>query len=83
MKGINKRIVEVRSLDSNRFERAIFFVRDRYAEESAKTLSDAAKQCLADEFRISGGRCFRRKFITALSCLLSAAAGSLFMLLIR
>jgi len=83
VKGINKKIVEVRALDSDRFERAIFFVRDSYAEESGRSLSSAANQCLNDEFRIPAARKLRCKPITAVYCLLSAAVGSLITLLVK
>ena len=46
VRGINGRIVEVRRLDSDRFERAIFFVREEYAGESAGSLKRRAGGCL-------------------------------------
>lgn len=82
VKGINGRIVEVRRLDSDRFERAIFFVREEYAGESAGLLKRRAGGFLGRAFGITVGKRFRRAALTLLGFAMSALAGAVLTLLV-
>ena len=82
VRGINGRIVEVRRLDSDRFEKAIFFVREEYAGESAGSLKRRAGGCLERKFGITVGKRFRRAALTLLGFAMSELAGAAFALLV-
>ncbi len=83
IKGINQRVIEVRRLDSDRFERAIFFVRGECAEDSVQALKKRAEGCLRGEFGMTAYRRARRTALTLLGFALSALAGAVTMLLVR
>ncbi|MBE6883368.1 MAG: hypothetical protein E7487_02055 [Ruminococcaceae bacterium] len=83
VKGVNKKIIEVRSLESDRFERAIFFLRDTCAEDTAKSIRRSAKLCLKEEFGISAGSRLWKRLQLFFYCLLSALSGMIFTLLLK
>lgn len=83
VKGINKRIIEVRSLKSDRFERAIFFVRDEYSEDKPSALKKRAKLFLLNEFGISVSHRIFHFALLLLGFLLSAISGAAITMLIH
>lgn len=83
IKGINKRIIEVRSLKSDRFERAIFFVRDEYSEDEPSALKKRAERFLLTEFGIAASHRTFRIAALLLGFILSALSGAAITMLIR
>ena len=83
VRGINRRVVEVRHLDSDRFEAAIFFVRAECAGDSPRALKKRAEGCLQREFGMTAYRRVRRAALTLLGFAFSALAGAVVTLLVR
>lgn len=84
VKGMTRRIVELKETGSNYFERAIFFVRmDASSNASEFTLSQEARRIIDDlskDLPVDSdgkGRRLKKCFITVIKAAVSAAAGAL------
>ncbi len=88
VKGVTRRIVEIRETGSGYFERAIFFVRTEHRGTSENALSDEARRIIdrfAGDMALEGCGGRRRKLtriaLICLSLLLAAAVGAVAALL--
>lgn len=73
IKGVNKRVIEINSTDSEYFEKAVLYVRPNSAELPPKLLNEEADMFLE---RIAGENRRRHSLSTAEAAGISAAAAA-------
>lgn len=73
VRGANKRIIEINSLDSETFDKAIFFVKNSRCGDDEKDLKNNAYIYLYDICKLTRGRSRRRSFLLSFFKFVSSA----------
>lgn len=73
VRGANKRIIEINSLDSETFDKAIFFVKNSRSGDDEKDLKNNAYIYLYDICKLNRGKSRRRSFLFSFFKFVSAA----------
>lgn len=73
VRGANKRIIEINSLDSETFDKAIFFVKNSRSSDDEKELKNNAYIYLYDICKLTRNKSRRGSFLFSFFKLISAA----------
>ena len=73
VRGANKRIIEINSLESETFDKAIFFVKNSRSSDDEKDLKNNAYIYLYDICKLTRGRSRRSSFLLSFFKFISSA----------
>lgn len=73
VKGVHKKIIEVKSLNGDYFEKAIFYLKPGITQLPPE-ITDAAAQMLLEELQPTSRKSIRKRIVAAVSIALIAGA---------